>query len=306
MFFENQGITVQKRGQAIEKINSNSLELSLKASFDGTEVIHHHLKAEAQWVIGPADGWNALEFIYILSGSMTCQLSDQKITLFSGDSLQAIPIKQDCFFYANTDTSFLYITSQPVFHHYSGIMQTMKELAISVEEKDGYTADHCFRIMELSVAVGEVLNLTSHELYQLNLGSFLHDIGKVKVPDHILNKPGKLTDEEMAIMKQHPVYGREIIEETNFPNLLEAVTIVEQHHERYDGSGYPFGLKHDEISIGALIVAVVDTYDAMTTDRIYRKGLTKEVALSEIINGKSTSFHPDVVDAFLKIIHTFD
>lgn len=155
--------------------------------------------------------------------------------------------------------------------------------------------------MKLSLLVADVMQLSAKELYQLNLGSFLHDIGKIKVPDHVLNKPGKLTDSEWAIMKSHPIYGKIIMEETKFPSLVEAAPIVEQHHERYDGKGYPYGLQKNEILIGASIVSVVDSYDAMTTDRVYRKALSIEEAFSEIQEGKESQFHPDVVDAFFSI-----
>ena len=113
----------------------------------------------------------------------------------------------------------------------------MEELAISIEEKDGYTHDHCSRITKMSMLVGKAMGLNSKQMLRLNLASFFHDIGKVKVPLEILQKPGKLTEEEWEIMKQHPTYGREILEETRIPTLASAGKVVEQHHERYDRKG---------------------------------------------------------------------
>lgn len=107
-------------------------------------------------------------------------------------------------------------------------------------------------------------------------------------------------------MKQHTTFGKQMLEETSLPNLSAASRVVEQHHERYDGSGYPHGLKGDEISIGAAIVAVVDSYDAMTTDRVYQKGRTKEEALAEIKRCQGTMYHPDVVDVFLSLADKID
>jgi HD-GYP domain-containing protein (c-di-GMP phosphodiesterase class II) len=301
MGIEEYGLIFQKNGQVIEKVSTNTLEIGLMASFDGTEVIHHKLAKNSSWALGPDEGWEALEFIYILSGVITLILDQEKILLSPGDSLKAVPIKKDCFFTTEMGGEFLYVTSQPVFHHYSNTVQRFKNLAVAVEEKDGYTAEHCSRIMNLSMLIGKAMNLDAKSLYQLNLGSFLHDLGKIKVPDHILNKPGSLTSDEWVIMKQHPSFGREILEESNFPTLLEAAPIVEQHHERFNGSGYPFGLSKANILVGSYIVAVVDSFDAMTTDRVYRKGMSNDEAFSEIQRGRGTLYHPDVVDIFFLI-----
>jgi putative nucleotidyltransferase with HDIG domain len=293
------GICHLTPGQAIEKTSVSGLTLSLLASADGTEIIHHKLTKGARWAIGPEEGWNALEFVFILSGEL--QSSDQKIVIKAGESISMAPIKRDLFFAAKTDTEFLYISSRPVFYHYSNIIKEMMDLAVSVEQKDGYTADHCTRIKDLSMMVADIMHLSPNELYDLNLGAFLHDIGKTMVPLNILNKPGKLTNNEWEIMKKHTIFGREVLEKTKFPSLSSAASIVEQHHERFNGSGYPYGLKKGEIKLGAAIVAVVDSYDAMTTNRVYSMARKKEEALAEIEMGRETLYHPDVVDAFLSI-----
>ncbi|WP_121612366.1 HD domain-containing phosphohydrolase [Mesobacillus foraminis] len=295
------GFSFRKKGQTIETVRQKGLDVGLLASFDGTEVIHHKLDEGQKWAMGPADEWNALEFIYVLSGEMKFIYGNEDILLSPGDHFHCEPVKEDIFLQAIIASEFLYVSSQPVFHYYSHNIQSMKDLAISVEKKDGYTADHCQRIMELSMMLGKKLGLTSNDLYTLNLGSFLHDVGKVKVPDHVLNKPGKLTSEEWELMKKHTIYGVEILEDTNIGYLKDAAKIVGQHHERYDGSGYPFSLKGNEIYIGAMIVAVVDSYDAMTTDRVYRKGMAKEDALEEIQKGIGTLYDPAVAKAFLEL-----
>lgn len=295
------GMVHLQNDQAIETVKLKGTELSLIISGDGTEVIRHRLNSGYRWAMGPEDGWDALESIIIVNGSLTWHLPEGKVTVKTGDTLFAAPVKEDLFFTADEDCEFLYICSRPVFHNYSNVLQEMKELTISVEQKDGYTADHCQRIMELSMMVGHELRLSPSQLYHLNLGSFLHDIGKVKVPEEILNKPSKLTADEWEIMKQHTTFGREIIEETQLSNLTNSALIVEQHHERYDGTGYPHQLKGDQILIESAIVSVVDSYDAMTTDRVYSKGRPKEVALAEIMKGRETLYHPQVVDAFISI-----
>jgi HD-GYP domain-containing protein (c-di-GMP phosphodiesterase class II) len=307
MDYPESGIIHRKNGQAIEKVvTSKGLELSLLASGDGTEIIHHRLAAGYQWAIGPEEGWNALEFFLVLSGKLLWKLPDGEVTIHAGHSISATPVRKYSIFVAEVDSEFLYVSSSPVFHHYSQAVQEMMELAVSVEQKDGYTADHCQRIMKLSMLVGETMGLSSNQLYELNFGAFFHDVGKVKVPEAILGKPSALTVEEWAIMKLHTVYGRQMLEEMKLPYLRNAATIIEQHHERYDGSGYPHGLQGEEISIGAAIIAVVDSYDAMTTNRVYRKGRSKEEALIEIEKGSGSLYRSDVVNAFFSVSNKID
>ncbi|WP_147532893.1 HD-GYP domain-containing protein [Bacillus marasmi] len=286
---------------AMKKVYLKNMELSLLASGDGTEVIHHKLYKGGRWAMGPAEGWIALEHLTILSGTLIYQTPSEEIVLSTGDSFHACPVTEFSLFIAQTDVEFIYVTSQPQFQNYSSSLQEMLDLAVMVEEKDGYTAEHCERIKELSMLIGTKMELSTDELYSLNLGAFLHDIGKVKVPDHILNKPGKLTDEEYEIMKMHTTWGRETLENTNIPELIKAGKIVEQHHERFDGKGYPKQLQGDEILIQAAIISVVDTFDAMTTDRVYRKGLSVDTALAELERNIGTMFHPKVVETFFSI-----
>jgi HD-GYP domain-containing protein (c-di-GMP phosphodiesterase class II) len=286
---------------ALDKVYMTNMELSLLASGDGTEVIHHKLYAGARLAMIPEEGWTAMEHMYVLSGKLLYQSENKEEVLEQGDSFFASPVDQHTNFIAKTDVELLYVTSQPQFHHYSNSVRNMMDLAVSVEEKDGYTADHCNRIKDLSMMVGEVMGLSPDELYILNLAAFLHDIGKIKVPIEILNKPSGLTDEEYEVMKKHTTWGRETLAATEFVDLVKAGVIVEQHHERFDGKGYPHQLKGDEIRIEAAIITVVDAFDAMTSDRVYRKGMNIETALAEIERNKGTMFHPDVVDAFFSI-----
>jgi putative nucleotidyltransferase with HDIG domain len=291
-----------KAGNYIESVQMKGLTVSLIATGGGTDIIHHHLTKGTRWAMIPEEGWDAMESIYILKGQLSGKSPQREFTLNPGDTFLAHPIREHTVFIAEIETEFLYISSEPVFHHYSRHTGELTELAISVEKKDGYTADHCYRITKLSMLVGEAMNLSPSQLYDLNMGAFFHDIGKVRVPEDILTKPGKLNPEEWEIMKKHTTFGKEILLETGFPHLIRPSVLVEQHHERYNGSGYPYGLKGGEIEIGAAIIAVVDSFDAMTSNRVYQKGRSKEAAIEEIKRCKGTLYHPDVVDAFLKII----
>ncbi|MFQ3586663.1 MAG: HD domain-containing phosphohydrolase [Fimbriimonadaceae bacterium] len=151
----------------------------------------------------------------------------------------------------------------------------------AVEAKDPYTAGHSERVMSYSVRIGERIGLSPTELRTLKVGTLIHDIGKIGVPDAILNKPGPLTDGEHAIVRFHPEVGASLIAE--IPSFADCLPIVRHHHERLDGSGYPDGLKGDEISVLVRIVAVADSFDAMTSDRAYRKARSVEETLSILV-----------------------
>jgi len=183
-------------------------------------------------------------------------------------------------------------------------IQEILQLARSVEEKDEVTEGHCHRLQRLAVATGERLNLGADQLITLSYAAYLHDVGKIKVPDKILNKPGSLTDEEWVEMRRHPDYGAEMLAGKEF--LRDAARIVRAHHERYDGSGYPDGLAGDAVPIEAQIIAVVDAYDAMVSDRPYRKALSQASALAELRKNAGSQFAPRVVTAFLRVLGSSD
>lgn len=288
-------------GEYIETVHFKGLQISLVASGDGTEIIYHKLQPDSSWAMGPDEDWNGLEYIYILSGKLIYHTDEKTIVLSSGQAFSAAPIRKYTNFQSIGVSEFIYVSSQPVFHNYSHLTKDLLDLAISIEEIDGYTVDHCERIKHYSMLVGKALELSTKQITLLNLASFFHDVGKVRVPLEILQKPGKLTAEEWEIMKNHTTYGRQLLEETHIPLLTEIGQIVEQHHERYDGKGYPFCLKKEQITIEASIISVVDSFDAMTTDRVYKKGMAPEKAFEEIINNKGTMYHPLVVDTFIAL-----
>jgi len=294
-------IGIGRYGEYIESASTKGIVISLIASGDSTEIIHHKLEAGSRWYIAPEEGWLALEYAHILTGQLVWQRKDGDVVLGPGDSITAYMITEMAMFIAMAETEFLYIVSRPYFHNYSGSIQKLFDFAVKIEEKDGYTSDHCDRIKRLSLLVGEKMGLSSYELYLLNLAGFLHDIGKTQIPEHILNKPSPLTDEEYEQMKLHTTYGKQLLHDTGMPDLRIVGEVVEQHHERYDGKGYPNGLKGDQISKLAAIISIVDSYDAMTTDRVYQKGRPQEEALQEIERCSGTMYDPDMVKVFLSV-----
>jgi putative nucleotidyltransferase with HDIG domain len=176
-------------------------------------------------------------------------------------------------------------------------ISTIASLTRAIDAKDSYTSGHSERVMNYAVAIGKELGLDDEELENIRLGSLLHDVGKIGVKESILMKPAKLLGYERRQIKQHPGIGARIIE--TIDNSHKIVKGILEHHERFNGKGYPNGLKGDEISLEGRIIAIADTYDALTTDRPYQKHFSRESAFNKIKHGASTQFDPKVVHAFI-------
>ncbi|MDI3270434.1 MAG: HD-GYP domain-containing protein, partial [Bacillota bacterium] len=172
---------------------------------------------------------------------------------------------------------------------------TLAALAEAVEAKDDYVGGHVNRVAEYALMVADELRLRGEERDEVFFGAVLHDIGKIAIPDAILSKPGPLTDEEWAVMKTHSARGEAII--SQIPGLKKVAKIIRHHHERYAGGGYPDGIRGEEIPLGSRIVAAVDAFDAMTTDRVYRKARPVKEALAELRREAGRQFDPQVVEA---------
>ena len=173
---------------------------------------------------------------------------------------------------------------------------TLKALTAALETRDAETHGHSERVVTFSLRLGRELGLSKEQLKSLEFGSLLHDIGKIGVPDAILRKPAKLNEEEWMRMREHPLHGQQILRDIEF--LRGAARVVAQHHEKWDGSGYPLGLRGEEIDLNARIFAVADAFDAMISDRVYRRGRTYEAAAEELNKWAGSQFDPRVVEAF--------
>jgi putative nucleotidyltransferase with HDIG domain len=179
-------------------------------------------------------------------------------------------------------------------------LQAIETLNATVDAKDPYTAGHSQRVQEIALAVARELSIDGQRLDALRLAALLHDIGKLGVPDAILLKPDRLTDEEYDVIKRHPGDGAEIV--AKLARLREAVPLIRHHHERWDGAGYPDRLVADEIPVEACVVGLADAWDAMTTDRPYHRALTFEEAAEQVRAGRGSQFAPEVVDAFFRAL----
>jgi putative nucleotidyltransferase with HDIG domain len=198
-------------------------------------------------------------------------------------------------------TSALRLQSQELAEAYARLeqssMEAIESLNATVDARDPYTAGHSQRVQRIALAIGEEMQLAPERMRVLAYGALFHDIGKLGVPDAILLKPGRLTEEEYAIIKRHAEEGARIVE--RFSPLRPAVPVIRHHHEQYTGGGYPLGLEGRNIPIEAAVVGLADAWDAMTTDRPYRSALTDADALEEIRTCSGSQFDPAIVEAFL-------
>ncbi|WP_181444566.1 HD-GYP domain-containing protein [Bacillus sp. 03113] len=180
----------------------------------------------------------------------------------------------------------------------------ISSLANAIEARDPYTLGHCHNVEKMSVALAKQLHMSEKELLEIKWSSLIHDIGKIGIPEEILNKPGQLTDEEYSIIKQHPIIGAEIIQPLK--NLSVIVPGVKYHHEAMDGTGYPEGLVYEQIPLQARIIAIADVWDALTSDRPYRKGLSHKEAAAIMLNMAGTKLDSKLLTLFIKKVIKID
>ena len=176
-------------------------------------------------------------------------------------------------------------------------LAVVRDWGQSIESSDSYTFGHCERVASYAERVARALGLDDQQITTARLGAYLHDVGKIRVPHEVLNKPARLTSEELEVIKMHPIWGIELLESVEFP--WDIKPIIRWHHEKYDGTGYPDRLRGDEIPLHAMIIGIVDVYDALTTTRSYRPAMSPAVALAEMERMRG-SWRPDVFDAFCR------
>lgn len=175
-----------------------------------------------------------------------------------------------------------------------------RAILYALDLKDHYTFGHSTRVAYFSLAAGKKLNLSEKNLYELELASLFHDIGKIGIPDQVLNKPERLVAEEFEVMREHPEKSYQILQQ--FGDFGEIAIYARHHHERYDGRGYPDQLKGEEIPLFSRIILISDTFDAMTSTRSYRKGLSYQVAFEELRQCAGTQFDPQLVEVFIEAL----
>ncbi len=293
------GFKASKKGTSLETVKLDISEISLLARGNGAEVLLQSLEKDKLFYLYPSDDPHAMEFYFILSGEVTCEIEGEKLTFGPQDHFTAQGLAAPIHFTTLSDLTFLWVVTEPTFMHVSKEMSSLMDIVHKVEKKDRYTIMHSDRVAEYATKIAKKMNLNADQLGKIAQSSFLHDIGKINIPEEVLNKPSRLSEEEFAMIKKHPADGADMVMGTMYEELAP---IIAQHHERLNGSGYPRGLKNDEILLEAKIIAVSDTYDAMTEDRAYRKAFNAQYALDELKAMIDTHYDKDVVEAFEKIL----
>ncbi|NLG80937.1 MAG: HD domain-containing protein [Bacilli bacterium] len=297
------GLIIQNGTDYLDKVTLKTSELRLLASGDGIEIMTHDLENGITFDIYPDEANPTLmEFFYILDGEIEYLTKDSNefIKLTKGDYFYTKELTEPCVFRTLSKTKLLYISSQPIFHYIGEAYAKLHLINEEITRKDPYTKGHSERVQDLAVKIGVEMSLSRDRIAKLAIAALFHDLGKIFISDEILGKPHKLTSDEYELVKHHPIESAKYV---NAIKYIDVGDIVLQHHERLDGSGYPFGLKGDDICIEARIIAVADTFDAMTSDRAYRNRLTTEQAIQEIVSLAGKLYDKDVVDAFLKVIN---
>jgi putative nucleotidyltransferase with HDIG domain len=284
----------------LEELNAEEDKAEAALGFDDVLEVYAPIRNRYGRVVGAFE-------IYAESSSLEASIADRKRTIWLTTAVVfALVALLLCLLVRGASTALRRQTetvrqrSKALMEAYARLeessLEAIESLNATVEAKDPYTAGHSLRVKRIAVALGEELRLEKPRMDALRFGALFHDIGKLAVPDAVLTKPDRLTPQEYEVVKAHSSDGARIV--GKFSRLRESVPIIEHHHERWDGSGYPAGLADDAIPLEAAIVGLADAWDAMTTTRPYHRALTLEEACAEIRNGRGGQFAPRVVDAF--------
>jgi response regulator RpfG family c-di-GMP phosphodiesterase len=224
------------------------------------------------------------------------------VIVLSGKSNEHVYTERDLYYVQSiANRASLNIENRLLYESlYTNLLSTFQSLAKSIQARDHYTEEHSVRVMNLATKIAEVMDCTPGEIESLRIAATLHDVGKIAIPDNILLKPGRLTDEEFDIIKNHPAVGENILKP--LPILDTERLIIRHHHERWDGQGYPDGLCASDIPFLSRILTAVDSYDAMTNNRPYRKAMKREEALDELKRNIHRQFDEEIVNCFIRIL----
>ncbi len=298
--FRLKNLFVSRAGKSLVNVTQNRNSYRLLANFDNTNVILLQIGAgSVVWLTPDSSRPVYLEYYTLLSGELTLhneQEEDQ--TLGPGDSFYTTGIDHDVSITPKTDVRLLCFTSQPVFDDFMGFVNDLNDLNTQIDRKDHYTFNHSRRVMRFTEALCHQMNLPPETTHTLLLAALYHDVGKCYQPTEILAKPGRLTDAEYAAMKRHPIDSYNLLA-GRFPK--EVAQIARGHHERLDGSGYPDHLTADQMSLEIRILSVADTFDAMTSDRPYKKGIPTRRAIAELMT-MTHQYDKDVLSALKSIV----
>ena len=277
------GIQVNRRAAAGESATGNEPSTQLLTKQGDLEVILHRINGESVVWLFPASDPNATEYFFIHAGGVDLAMEDGLVSLGVGDSFTVSGLKRDIPVKLHGDAEIVYVTNCPAFEAVTHVNDSLQELLTRINEKDHYTSRHSKAVLQYSLALYDAMQDRGPDIPRddLAFAALFHDVGKCFVPTEILQKPDKLEQAEMRYILRHPIdSGRMLL-----PNFGEQIAeIARNHHERLDGSGYPRGLRAEDISLSSQIVAVADVFDAMTSDRGYNVVKTFLHAAEELIS----------------------
>lgn len=287
------GLLINETEGCLAETRHNGNTLRLMSSVDGAEIIWMEIYPDSiMWMsLGEID---CVEFYYIIEGQITLGFDGEPDrTINSGGSFCVSGIDKEFSIKGNTKVQILGVTNKPIFDNMQEHIGNLKELVEQTEAKNLYTYEHGRRVMEYSLKIAEEMSVTKESCDRITMAAALHDVGKCFLPDYILSENTELTSEDIRQIRKHPLNSHRLIKGKFGEEIAE---IAQSHHERLDGSGYPFGILGDEISIETRIIAVADVFDAMTTERTYKLPKTKEIAIHEL-QGLTKQYDEAVIKA---------
>lgn len=292
-----EGFFINRAGNALTA-PSGDVKLALLGRRSDLEVMMQSLNEGAVVWIVPAEDSETMEFFYILEGVLTLTVNHEEIRLSAGDSFYADALADEVLLHVEKSSRLLYITNRPLFDEALSFQGDLEELMKRVDEKDKYTYRHSRNVMDYSLMIARRID-PKRSINDLSTAALFHDVGKCLVPDEILKKPGRLTDAEFRQMMKHPVNSGRLLRNRFGEHIAE---IARSHHERLDGSGYPFGLSGKEIPWEARIIAVADSFDAMTSLRVYRRGCKNVLEAAEELCSLPKLYDRDAAAALLALV----
>ena len=290
---------LSRSGESLVEVGQSANVYKLLVEHDNVNIMLNHIAANSVVWITPGEDHKYLEFYMLLSGSISLTRNGSTQELHAGDSFYFMELDEDISITPHEDIQLLCVTSKPVFGEFIDFINDLNDLNSQIEQKDHYTFGHSRRVMRFSETIGRHMNMNADDLHNLLLAALYHDVGKCYLSSDILNKPGFLTDTEFAAVRRHPADSSKLLKGRFTEDVAR---IARSHHERLDGSGYPDGVSGNALDMSARILAVSDALDAMTSDRIYRKGMPVNTAIAEL---KRLPHHYDAqVVSALEALHS--
>lgn len=292
------GFKIYKNGEAIKEDINKAGRFKLMIQDSDFEIFESYIHAGHSVICQPYECENSMNAVFVLSGKL--YHTNTKSYILGGEHYTFKNLKETHHLSVEEDTELLMIRKKSFFMEQVSKMNKVMELMDMIQKKDHYTEKHCNSTGNLAVKIATYLKLSDEVIQNVLFIGKIHDIGKIDVPIEILNKPGKLTAEEFDFIKKHPQRGHDIVMETIGDK--EVAKIILQHHEKIDGSGYPFGLKGKEISMEAKIILVADSFDAMTSNRPYRKPMSVNDAIQELRTYSGIWYEKEIVEALVEVV----